>query len=408
MGDLSALRSDFPIFEREINGKPLVFLDSGASAQKPAQVLEAMDTFYRRHYANVHRGAYTLSQESTTMYEGVRTKLAQLLNAASDEEIVFSRSTTAAMNLLAYGWGLHQLSEGDRIVTTTLEHHANIVPWQMITKLTGAEIVYVDFDEGYRLQPDAFATVLDERVKVVSISGMSNVLGTMPPVAAIADMAHAVGAVVMVDGAQLVPHAPVDVQTLGADFLAFSAHKMLGPTGVGALWGRPELLERLEPLEGGGDMISDVTLDGSSWTSVPHRFEAGTPPFAEAIGFGAAVDYLLRIGMDQVYAHDQMLTTYALDRLADVPDLAVQGPDDAHNRGGAISFTLGDVHAHDLATILDQEGIAVRAGHHCAKPLMRRLNVPATARASFYMYNTTADVDALVDALYTARKLFGL
>jgi cysteine desulfurase/selenocysteine lyase len=408
MGDLSALRRDFPIFEREINGKPLIFLDSGASAQKPVQVLDAMDAFYRRHYANVHRGAYTLSQESTTMYEGVRTKVRHLLNATSDREIVFSRSTTAAMNLLAYGWGLHQLTAGDRIVTTTMEHHANIVPWQMIARLTGAEVSYVDFDEDYRIRASAFSEVLDERVKIVALPGMSNVLGTMPPITEIAEMAHAVGAIVIVDGAQLVPHAPVDVQALGADFLAFSAHKMLGPTGVGVLWGREELLERLEPLEGGGDMIADVTIEGSTWAAVPHRFEAGTPPFAEAIGLGAAVDYLMAIGMDNVYAHDQMLTAYALDRLAEVPDLTVQGPDEPLDRGGAVSFTLGDVHAHDLATILDQDGIAIRAGHHCAKPLMRRLGVPATARASFYVYNTTEDVDALVEALYTARELFGL
>ena len=408
MGDLSALRRDFPILEREINGKPLVFLDSGASSQKPVQVLEAMDQFYRTSYANVHRGAYTLSQESTTLYEGVRTKIARLLNAASDSEIVFTRSATSAMNLLAYGWGLDQLNEGDRILTTTMEHHANIVPWQMISKRTGAEMVFVDFDDGYRITPAAFGAHLDERVKIVTISGMSNVLGTMPPVAEIADLAHAVGALVVVDAAQLVPHAPVDVQTLGADFLAFSAHKMLGPTGVGVLWGRRDRLEHLEPLEGGGDMIADVTLDGSTWASVPHRFEAGTPPFAEAIGLGAAADYLLDVGMEAILAHDQMLTEYALARLHEVPDLTVQGPSDVHNRGGAVSFTLGDIHAHDLATILDQEGVAVRAGHHCAKPLMRRLSVPATARASFYLYNTTDDVDALVDALGTARKLFGL
>ncbi|MDH3499686.1 MAG: cysteine desulfurase [Acidimicrobiia bacterium] len=408
MSDMSSLRDDFPILQRVINGKPLVFLDSGASSQKPVQVLDTMDTFYRTSYANVHRGAYTLSQEATILYEGTRTKVAGFINASSDSEVVFTRSATAAMNLLAYGWGLNRLERGDRIVTTMMEHHANIVPWQMITKHTGAELVYVDFDDTYRIAPDAFAPVLDERVKIVSISGMSNVLGTMPAVPEIAEMAHAVGAIVVVDGAQLVPHGPVDVQTYGADFLAFSAHKMLGPTGVGVLWGRRALLDIMEPMEGGGDMISDVGLYESTWAPVPHKFEAGTPPFAEAIGLGAAIDYLTAVGMDNIFAHDQMLTSYALARLSEIPDLTVQGPSDVHNRGGAVSFTLGDIHAHDLATILDQEGVAVRAGHHCAKPLMRRLNVPATARASFYLYNTKSDVDALVEALGVARKLFGL
>lgn len=408
MGDLDSLRGDFPILDRKINGKRLVFLDSAASSQKPVQVLEAMDRFYRTSYANVHRGAYTLSQEATEAYEGVRHKIASFLNAASDEEVVFTRSATAAMNLVAYGWGLNRLEPRDRIVTTTMEHHANIVPWQLITKHTGSEIIYVDFDEDYRVEPDAFEPVLDERVKIVSISGMSNVLGTMPAVARIAEMAHAVGSIVVVDGAQLVPHAPVDVQTLGADFLAFSAHKMLGPTGVGALWGRRDLLETMEPAEGGGEMISDVTLEGSRWAPVPHKFEAGTPPFAEAVGLGAAIDYLTKVGMDEIYAHDQMLTAYALDRLSEVPGLTIQGPQDVGNRGGAVSFSLGDIHPHDIATILDQEGVAVRAGHHCAKPLMRRLEVPATARASFYLYNTADDVDVLVEGLRLARKLFGL
>ncbi len=408
MADLTSLRGDFPILDRKINGKPLVFLDSAASSQKPVQVLEAMDRFYRNSYANVHRGAYTLSQEATEEYEGVRHKTAMFLNAASDEEVVFTRSATAAMNLVAYGWGLNRLGPGDRIVTTTMEHHANIVPWHLVTKHTGTEITFVDFDDEYRIEPDAFAAVVDERVKIVSISGMSNVLGTMPAVAEIAQIAHDVGAIVVVDGAQLVPHAPVDVQNLGADFLAFSAHKMLGPTGVGALWGRRDLLEIMEPMEGGGEMISDVTLEGSRWAPVPHKFEAGTPPFAEAVGLGAAIDYLTKVGMDEIFAHDQALTAYALERLSEVPDLIIQGPADTRDRGGAVSFSVGDIHPHDIATILDQEGVAVRAGHHCAKPLMRRLEVPATARASFYLYNSPEDVDALVEGLGVARKLFGL
>ena len=408
MIDLAHLRKDFPILSRTINGKPLVFLDSAASSQKPVQVLEAMNDLYTTSYANVHRGAYTLSQEATDRYEAARTKVAQFVNAASDAEIVFTRSATAAMNQLAYGWALNTLKPGDRILTSVMEHHANIVPWQLITRHTGAELVYVDFDEDFRLEADRVAAHLDERVKIVSLSGMSNVLGTMPPIKEIADLAHEVGAIMVVDGAQLVPHAPVDVQTLGADFLSFSAHKMLGPTGVGALWGRRELLEEMEPTEGGGEMISDVGLYESTWAPVPHKFEAGTPPFAEAVGLGAAVDYLADVGMDAVYEHDQQLTEYALKRLSEIPDLTVQGPSDAHNRGGAVSFSLADIHAHDLATILDQEGVAVRAGHHCAKPLMRHLNVPATARASFYLYNVPEDVDALVEALGVARRLFGL
>ncbi len=408
MTDFSHVRKDFPILEREINGKPLVFLDSAASSQKPVQVLEAMNHLYTTSYANVHRGAYTLSQEATDAYEEARRKIGRFLNAETADEIVFTRSATAAMNALAYGWALNELGPGDRIVTSVMEHHANIVPWQLITRHTGAELVFVEIDDAYRIEADQVAAHLDERVKIVSLSGMSNVLGTMPPVSEIADLAHEVGAIMVVDGAQLVPHSPVDVQTLGADFLTFSAHKMLGPTGVGAMWGRRELLERMEPMEGGGEMISDVRLEGSTWAPVPHKFEAGTPPFVEAVGLGAAVDYLSALGMENVYEHDRRLTAYALERLAEVPDLTVQGPADAHNRGGAVSFALADIHAHDLATILDQEGVAVRAGHHCAKPLMRHLDLPATARASFYVYNVEEDVDALVDALGVARKLFGI
>jgi cysteine desulfurase/selenocysteine lyase len=406
--DLSHLRADFPILERTINGKPLVFLDSAASSQKPRQVLDAMNELYTNSYANVHRGAYTLSQEATDAYEEARRKVARFLNAETDDEIVFTRSATAAMNQLAYGWALNELKPGDTILISVMEHHANIVPWQIIARHTGAELSHVDLGEDFQIDANRVAAHLDERVKIVSLSGMSNVLGTMPPIAEIAPLAHAVGAIMIVDGAQLVPHAPVDVQTLGADFLTFSAHKMLGPTGVGAMWGRKELLERMEPAEGGGEMISDVGLYESTWAPVPHKFEAGTPPFAEAVGLGAAIDYLTDVGMENVFEHDRELTAYALDRLAEIPDLAVQGPANTNNRGGAVSFAMSEIHAHDLATILDQEGVSVRAGHHCAKPLMRHLNVPATARASFYVYNVREDVDALVDALHVARKIFGL
>lgn len=408
MIDPSCIRSDFPILDRRINGRRLVFLDSAASSQKPVQVMETITGFYRETYANVHRGAYTLSQEATEAYEEARRKVARFLNASAYEEVIFTRSATGAMNLFAYGWGLNTLKPGDRVLTSVMEHHANIVPWHIIARHTGAELVYLDITDDCRIDPVEAGKMIDERVKIVALTGMSNVLGTMPPVSGIAEMAHAVGAVMLVDGAQLVPHAPVDVQTLGADFLAFSGHKMLGPTGIGVLWGRRDLLEQMEPAEGGGEMIRDVRLFESSWAPVPHKFEAGTPPFVEAVALGAAIDYLSDIGMHNVLEHDRALTSYALQRLAEVPNLTIQGPADTTDRGGAVSFEIPGIHAHDIATILDEHGVAVRAGHHCAKPLMRHLGLTATARASFYIYNVPEDVDALVDALGVATRLFGL
>lgn len=408
MTDLSRLRGDFPILERTVNGRPLTFLDSAASSQKPRPVIQAMTDLYREAYANVHRGAYALSQESTEAYEEARRKVARFLNASDEREVVFTRNTTAGLNHLAYGWGLHRLGKGDRILTSVMEHHSNIVPWQIIARHTGAELTYADISDDFRVEPEQVAARLDERVKLVTLSGMSNVLGTMPDIPRISRLAREAGAVMAVDGAQLVPHAPVDVQTLGADFLVFSGHKMLGPTGIGVLWGRLEMLEEMEPAEGGGEMIRDVQLFESTWAEVPHKFEAGTPPFAEAVGLGAAADYLSAVGMEAVLEHDRELTAYALERLGEVPGLSVQGPSDVRDRGGAVSFAVEGIHPHDLASILDQEGVAVRAGHHCAKPLMRRLGVAATARASFYLYNVRADVDALVSALGTARRIFGL
>lgn len=408
MMDPSRIRSDFPILERRINGRRLVFLDSAASSQKPTQVLDAIMRMYRETYANVHRGAYTLSQEATEAYEEARRKVARFLNATTDEEVIFTRSATAAMNLFVYGWGLNTLKPGDRVLTSVMEHHANIVPWHIIARHTGAELTYLEITDDFRIDPAAARERFDERVKIVALSGMSNVLGTMPPVSEIASMAHDVGAVMLVDGAQLVPHAPVDVQTLGADFLAFSGHKMLGPTGIGVLWGRRDLLEEMEPAEGGGEMIRDVKRFESTWAPVPHKFEAGTPPFVEAVALGAAVDYLSAIGMQNVHEHDRALTSYALQRLAEVPNLSIQGPSDTTDRGGTVSFDIPGIHAHDIATILDEQGVAVRAGHHCAKPLMRHLGLTATARASFYVYNVPEDVDTLVDALGVATRLFGL
>jgi len=408
MTGLAHVRSDFPLLEREINGHRLVYLDSAATTQKPAQVIDAIDDYYRRINANVHRGAYTLAVEATDAYEGGRAKVADFIGAASPNEVVFTRGTTTALNFIAYGWGLSHLSEGDKVVLTIMEHHSNVVPWQLIARHTGCELMYLSLDDDYEVDVADLDRIIDDRVKVIAVSGMSNVTGAMGPVQVLSAAARRVGAIVVVDGAQLVPHSPTDVADLGADFLAFSAHKMLGPTGIGVLWGRPDLLEEMEPTEGGGEMISDVQLYESRWAPVPHKFEAGTPPIAQAVGFGAAVDYLAKIGMHEVQDHERAITEYALAELATVPDLTVYGPRDVSRRGGAVSFQLADIHAHDIATILDQYGVAVRAGHHCAKPLMRHLNVPATARASFYIYNTNEDVDALVAALHESRKVFGL
>ena len=400
---LNRYRSDFPAFAAGAGH----FLDSAASSLKPQVVIDAMAEFAATLYANVHRGAYRLSMESTERYEAARIRLGEFLNARPDQ-VVLTRGTTTGLNMVASGWGGTHLREGDRILLTHMEHHANLIPWQMVAKRTGAVLDFVPLTPEFALDLDAYQTLLEKTPKVVSFTGMSNVLGTIPPVAEMAALAKEVGALVVVDGAQLVPHRAVDVESLGADFLAFSSHKMLGPTGIGVLWGKAERLEEMEPFEGGGEMISDVQLDHSTWAPVPHRFEAGTPPIIEAVGFDAAVEYLEKVGMDRVATHDTELTAYALNRLSQNPLVAVQGPPTVEGRGGAISFTLGDVHAHDLATILDQQGVSVRAGHHCAKPLMRVLGVPATARASFSVYSTKEDVDALVEGLETAARLFGI
>lgn len=396
-------RSDFPAFAAGAGH----FLDSAASSLKPQVVIDAMAEFAGTLYANVHRGAYRLSMESTERYEAARIRLGRFLKT-SPEQIVLTRGTTTGLNMVASGWGSAHLREGDRILLTHMEHHANLIPWQMVAKRTGAVLDFIPLTAKFTLDLDAYETLLESNPKVVAFTGMSNVLGTIPPLVEMAAAARAAGALVVVDGAQLVPHRAVDVESIGADFLAFSSHKMLGPTGIGALWGRPDRLEEMEPFEGGGEMISDVQLDSSTWAAVPHRFEAGTPPIIEAVGFDAAVQYLETIGMDRVAAHDTELTAYALERLGQNPLVAIQGPPTVEGRGGAISFTLGDVHAHDLATILDQQGVSVRAGHHCAKPLMRVLGVPATARASFSVYSTKEDVDALVEGLETAARLFGI
>ncbi len=405
---LDHLRADFPILKRTVNGKRLAYLDSSATTQKPNQVIDAVSEYYRNYNSNVHRGAHTLADEATTAYEGARARIAKFIGADSSSEVVFTKGTTSAINMIAYGWGLNRLREGDRVVLTVMEHHANIVPWQLIAKHTGAELVYLELNDDYGVDLSNLDKVMDSRVKIVSVSGMSNVTGTIGPVPELVTAAHAVGAVIVVDAAQSVPHLPTNVSEIGADFLAFSGHKMLGPTGIGALWGKRELLEAMEPSEGGGEMITDVGLYESRWAPIPHKFEAGTPPIAQAIGFGAAVDYLDKVGMAAVREHEVDITSYALEKLSEVPDVKIVGPTDVSKRGGAVSFELGDVHPHDVATILDQEGVAVRAGHHCAKPLMRYLDVQSTSRASFYIYTIRQDIDQLVSGLHKARRLFGL
>ena len=407
MTDLRALRADFPILEREINGHRLIYLDSAATTQKPQSVLDAMDDYYRANNANVHRGAHTLAGEATEMYEGARARVAQFIGAEASQ-LVFTRGATTAINHIAYGWGLNHLKPGDKIIVTIMEHHANIVPWQLIARYTGTELVYLELNEDFSVDTNDVDKILSPDVKVIAFSGMSNVTGALGPVAALSEAARSIGALSVLDGAQLVPHSPVDVSKLDVDFLVFSAHKMLGPTGIGAMWGNAERLEEMEPTEGGGEMINTVARHESTWAPVPHKFEAGTPPIAEAVGFGAAVEYLDAVGMKVIEDHEKEITAYALERLSEIPDLTIYGPADVALRGGAVSFELGDIHPHDLATILDQDGIAIRAGHHCARPLMNYLDIPATARASFYLYNIPEEVDALVVSLHKARKLFGL
>ncbi len=403
-----APRADFPILAREINGKPLVFLDSAASAQKPAAVLDAMDRFARTSYANIHRGAYTLSEEATRAYERARKNIAKFINARSARELIFTRNTTESINLVARAWGDANLRPGDALVLSEMEHHSNIVPWQLAAQRTGAQVFYTPITDAGELDLAAYDTLLERhKPRLVALTQMSNVLGTLPPLGEMIAKAHAVGALVLVDGAQGAPHLPVDVRALDCDFYAFSGHKMLGPSGIGALWGRADLLEAMPPFMGGGDMIREVTLSGSTWNDLPWKFEAGTPAIIEAVGFGAAVDYLRQLDMERVRAHEHALTVYALERLRAIPGLTIYGPP-AERRGGVVSFTLGDIHAHDLATLLDREGVAVRAGHHCAQPLMERFHLAATARASFYVYTTSGEVDALAEALERARAVFAL
>ncbi len=406
--DVAAIKGDFPLLtDRLERGQPIVFLDSAASSQKPRQVLDAMTGYYERHHANVHRGAYQLAEEATDAHEGGRDKVARFINARSSRELVFTRNATEAINLVAQTWGRHNLGPDDAVVLSHLEHHSNIVPWQMLAAERGFELRWIGLSEDGQLDLEHLDRLLDG-AKLLAVSAASNVLGTLTPVPLLTRAAHDAGAKVLIDACQYVPHHRCDVQAMGADWIAFSAHKMCGPTGIGALWGREEILEAMPPYMGGGSMIINVTLEGFTPAELPQKFEAGTPAIAEAVGFGAAVDYLDAIGMDRVLAHEQSLTAYAFRRLTERygDDLRILGSSEPGQRCGLASFVYKDVHPHDLSQVLDERGVCVRAGHHCAKPLMRQLGVPATARASWYLYNDRGDIDALVDAIGAADGLF--
>jgi cysteine desulfurase/selenocysteine lyase len=410
--DVEQVRKDFPVLERLVHdGRPLVYLDNAATSQKPRQVLDALEDYYASHNANVHRGIHVLAEEATALYEGARDKVTGFVNAADRSEVVFTKNSTEALNLaanvIAWADGEQGLRPGDEVVITEMEHHSNIVPWQMVTQRTGATLKWFGITDDGRLDLSDIDRVITERTKVVSFVLVSNILGTVNPAEAIVKRAHEVGALVVVDASQAAPHMPLDVQALGADLVAFTGHKMCGPTGIGVLWGRRDLLESLPPFLGGGEMIETVTMASSTFAGLPHKFEAGTPPIAQAVGLGAAVDYLSALGMDNVAEHEHAITTYALDRLQAVDGLRIIGPTTALDRGAAISFALGDLHPHDVGQVLDELGIAVRVGHHCARPVCQRFGVPATTRASFYIYSTNAEVDALVDGLEHVKRFFG-
>jgi len=405
--NLNEIRKDFPILTRETaNGKRVIYLDSTATSQKPLQVIEAMNDYYRRSNANIHRGVHTLAEEATSLYEGARERIAKFVNAASAREIIYTRNTTESINLVAYSWARANLKAGDLVILTEMEHHSNLVPWHMLQMERGIELEFIPVTENGLLDLDAYKSLLNRNPKLVSFTHMSNVLGTINPAGEIIKLAHAAGAVTLVDGAQSVPHLSVDVQALGADFYAFSAHKMCGPTGIGVLYGKSALLEAMPPFLGGGDMIKEVKLRSFRPNTLPHKFEAGTPAIAEAVGFGAAVDYLTSVGMNAIAAHEHEITEYALERLEEIPGVKLFGPS-AEHKGGVAAFTLQGVHPHDVAQILDQDGIAVRAGHHCAQPLHEKFGIPATSRASFYLYSTKEEVDQLVKGLYKVKEVFG-
>ena len=403
--DVEKIRKDFPILARTVGDRPMVYLDSAATSQKPQQVIDAESDFYAHHNANAHRGLYMLGEEATELFEGARGKLARFFGAPGPETIVFTRGVTESLNLVSQGWGRKFLHEGDEILITEMEHHSNIVPWQMTAAVTGATLRYIPLTDDGQLDLSDLGSLLTERTKILSVTGMSNALGTITPLKQLVESAHAVGAIVSVDAAQLAPHHRIDVQELDVDLLGFSGHKMLGPTASGGLYGKAEVLDAMDPMLGGGEMIHEVFHDHSTFKPIPYKFEGGTMPIAQEVGLGAAVDYLEALGMEAVRAHEEEITRYALDRLIDA-GATVFGPKDASIRGGAVSFWYKDVHPHDLATILNEEGVAIRAGHHCAQLVMRRFDTPATARASFYIYNTKEEVDVLVESLAKAEAIF--
>ncbi len=405
MYDVEEIRRDFPILERRIGDRKLIYLDNAATSQKPRRVLDALDEFYEEHNANIHRGVHRLAEEATAAYEEAREKVAGFLGVPETTGLVFTRGTTESINLVAHAWGRKNLREGDEVVLTEAEHHSNLVPWQLVARDTGARLRFVPIREYGALDMEEAERLIGPKTRLVGCIHASNVLATINPVERLAELAHDCGALMLVDGAQSAPHLPVDVERLGCDFFACSGHKMLGPTGVGVLWGRPEVLEEMDPFLGGGEMIREVHLDHSTWNDLPYKFEAGTMNIAQAVGLGAATDYLSELGMENVREHERRLGEYAYRRLSEVEGITVYGPEE--NRMGLVSFSLPDVHPHDLSQLLDEEGIAIRSGHHCAQPLMRRLGVAATARASFYLYNTEEEVDALVEALVRAREFFG-
>jgi len=405
--NVNEIRKDFPILQRETaSGARVVYLDSTATSQKPLQVIDAMNEYYHRSNANIHRGVHTLAEEATAMYEDARVKIAKFINSHSAKQIVYTRNATESINLVAYTWARANLKAGDLVILTEMEHHSNLVPWHMLRAERGIELDFIPVTDSGLLDLDAYKALLTRDPKLVSFTHMSNVLGTINPAEVIIRLAHESGAVTLVDAAQSVPHMKVDVQALDADFLAFSAHKMCGPTGIGALYGKADLLEKMPPFLGGGDMIKEVKLRSFRPNSLPHKFEAGTPAIAEAVGFGVAVDYLTSVGMENISAHEHEVTEYALERLVEIPGVKVFGPDAGH-KGGVASFTLEGVHPHDVAQILDKDGVAVRAGHHCAQPLHEKFGIPATSRASFYLYNTKEEVDMLVNGIYKVKELFG-
>lgn len=404
--DIKAIRSQFPILDQEVNGKPLVYLDSAATSQKPLSVIESIEKYYREYNSNVHRGVHTLGTKATDGFEGARDKVRKFINAASREEVIFTRGTTTSLNIVASSYGRANCKEGDEIVITYMEHHSNLIPWQQVAKATGATLKYIPLQEDGTITLEDVENTITERTKIVAITHVSNVLGTINPIKEIAKIAHTNGAVIVVDGAQGAPHVKVDVQDLDVDFYALSSHKMCGPTGIGVLYGKKELLEQMEPVEFGGEMIDFVNLYDSTWKELPWKFEAGTPSVAQAIGLGAAIDFLEEIGMENVHQHEYNLVEYALKTLSEIEGVTIFGPLDAAKKGGVVTFNIDGVHPHDVSTALDMEGIAIRAGHHCAQPLMKVLNQTATARASFYLYNTKEDIDALAAGLVKAKEFF--